>query len=88
MFISQDGLLLTNAHVIHESTRILVYGAADGRTPIPEIVAVDPDLDLAALRLTYPHPVPYLSLAKEPPEDGMAAVAIDIPACPMCFSWG
>jgi len=74
VFISQDGLLLTNAHVIHESTRILIYGAAHGQAQTPEIVAVDPDLDLAALRLTYPHPVPYLPLAKEPAEEPRTAV--------------
>lgn len=88
MFISPDGLLLTNAHVIHESTRILVYGAADGRTATPEVVAVDPDLDLAALRLTYTHPVPYLSLAKEPPEDGMPAVTIGYPRLPDVLQMG
>ncbi len=88
VFISHDGLLLTNAHVIHESTRILVYGAADGQTPTPEIVAVDPDLDLAALRLTYTDPVPYLSLAKEVPEDGMAAVTIGYPRLPDVLQMG
>lgn len=88
VFISQDGLLLTNAHVIHGSTRILVYGAAGGRTPTPEIVAVDPDLDLAALRLTYTHPVPYLSLAKEPAEDGMPAVTIGYPRLPDVLQTG
>ena len=88
VFISQDGLLLTNAHVIHESTRILVYGAPDGLTPTPEIVAVDPDLDLAALRLTYTHPVPYLSLANEPPEDGTTAVTIGYPRLPDVLQTG
>ena len=88
VFISPDGLLITNAHVIHESTRILVYGAAEGQTPTPEIVAVDPDLDLAALRLTYPHSVPYLPLAKEPPEDGMAAVTIGYPRLPDVLQMG
>ncbi len=88
VFISQDGLLLTNAHVIHESTRLLIYGAADGRTATPEIVAVDPDLDLAALRVPYAHPVPYLSLAKEPPEDGMAAVTIGYPRLPDVLQMG
>ena len=88
VFISQDGLLLTNAHVIHDSTRILVYGAAGDQTPTPEIVAMDPDLDLAALRLTYAHPVPYLSLAKEPPEDGMAAVTIGYPRLPDVLQMG
>lgn len=88
VFISQDGLLLTNAHVIHESTRILIYGAADGQTPTPEIVAVDPDLDLAALRVPSTHPVPYLSLAKEQPEDGMSAVTIGYPRLPDVLQMG
>ena len=88
VFISQDGLLLTNAHVIHEATRVVVYGAADSLTPTPEIVAVDPDLDLAALRIPYAHPVPYLSLASEPAEDGMAAVTIGYPRLPDVLQMG
>ena len=49
---------------------------------------MDPDLDLAALRLTYTHPVPYLSLAKEPPEDGMSAVTIGYPRLPDVLQTG
>lgn len=88
VFISQNGLLLSNAHVIHESTRVLVYGEAGIQALTPEIVAVDPDLDLAALRLTYPHPVPYLSLSPESPEEGLAAVTIGYPRLPDVLQMG
>jgi Tfp pilus assembly protein PilF len=88
VFISPSGLLLTNAHVIHESTRILVYGETDARTSTPEIVAVDPDLDLAALRLTSPHPVPYMSLSRESPEEGAVAVTIGYPRLPDVLQMG
>lgn len=88
VFISQTGVLLTNAHVIHESTRILIYGEAGTETLIPEIVAVDPDLDLAALRVTTPHPVSYLPLARESPEDGTTAVVIGYPRLPDVLQMG
>lgn len=88
VFISQAGLLLTNAHVIHESTRIVIYGEAGTHTSIPEVVAVDPDLDLAALRVTSPRPASYLSLAEESPEDGTAAVTIGYPRLPDVLQMG
>lgn len=88
VFISQAGLLLTNAHVIHESTRIVIYGEAGTETLIPEVLAVDPDLDLAALRVTAPHPVSYLPLAGEPSEEGTAAVAIGYPRLPDVLQMG
>lgn len=88
MFISPTGLLLTNAHVIHESTRILVYGETEAQASTPEVVAVDPDLDLAALRLTSTHPVPYLTLVGEPPEDGTAAVTVGYPRLPDVLQMG
>lgn len=87
MFISQQGLLLTNAHVIHDSTRILVYGVGT-EASTPEIIAVDPDLDLAAMRLPYPHAVPYLPLAQVSPEDGTVAVTIGYPRLPDVLQMG
>ncbi|OQW32274.1 MAG: hypothetical protein A4E19_19790 [Nitrospira sp. SG-bin1] len=88
VFVSPDGLLLTNAHVIHESTRILVYGEVVRQPATPEVIAVDPDLDLAALRLTESYPVPYLPLSREPPEDGADAVTIGYPRLPDVLQMG
>lgn len=88
VFLSQNGLLLTNAHVIQESTRIQVYGEAGTRALTPEIVAVDSDLDLAALRVPSAYPASYLSLSPEPPEDGRAAVAIGYPRLPDVLQMG
>lgn len=88
VFISPNGLLLTNAHVIHESPRILVYGEARAEASIPQVLAVDPDLDLAALRLTSSHPVPHLSLSRETPEEGTVAVTIGYPRLPDVLQMG
>lgn len=88
VFISHSGLLLTNAHVIHDSTRILIYREAEAQASIPEVVAIEPDLDLAALRLMSPHSVPYLSLSQESPEDGAAAVTIGYPRLPDVLQMG
>ena len=69
VFVSGDGLVLTNAHVIKDATRLFVYSQAQDVDTQPEILAVEPDWDLAALRVAAPRPTPYLSIAKEQAEE-------------------
>jgi Tfp pilus assembly protein PilF len=79
VFISEQGVVLTNAHVVEDSTRLFVYirnQAIDSRATV---LAIDPDLDLAALRIQTDLPVPFLPLAAEIPDEGTPTIAVGYP---------
>jgi len=88
VFVSGDGLVLTNAHVIKDATRLFVYSQAQDVDTQPEILAVEPDWDLAALRVATPHPTPFLSIVKEPAEEGDDAIAVGYPRLPDVLRMG
>jgi tetratricopeptide (TPR) repeat protein len=77
-FINGHGLLVTNAHVIEDSTRLYLYVQDQAIHSAPEIVAVDPDLDLAALRVEQSD-IETLTLAAEMPSEGTDVIAVGYP---------
>jgi Tfp pilus assembly protein PilF len=77
-FVTPDGLLVTNAHVIEESTKLYVYVQDRIVIADPRVLAIDPDRDLAALQVRG-HDFLTLSLAHEPPPEGTEAVAVGYP---------
>lgn len=77
-FIDASGLVVTNAHVIEESGRLYVYVLDREIYAAPEVVAVNPDLDLAVLRIpnTWTDP---LALAADPTPEGTEVIAVGYP---------
>lgn len=77
-FFVDAGLLVTNSHVIEENSRLYVYVLDREIYAAPDVVAVDPDLDLAVLRIPNGMAAP-LALAEEPTPEGTEVIAVGYP---------
>jgi serine peptidase DegS len=53
VIVSADGYILTNDHVIEDADHIEI-GLADGRSAAAKVIGVDPDTDLALLKIDLP----------------------------------
>ena len=78
-FVDHDGLLITNAHVVEDHTRLFVYVQDRQVFPAPHVLMVDSDLDLAALRIPLKDSRISLKLAQQPPDDGEDVIAVGYP---------
>lgn len=77
-FISPDGYLLTNSHVVHGATGLRV-SLADGRRLGADLIGDDPDSDLAVLRMSADD-ISHLELAdSNAVRLGQIAIAIGSP---------
>lgn len=63
-FISQDGYIVTNNHVIEGASEIQVV-LEDGTTYEATLVGADAQTDLAVLRVESDEPFPYVKFARE-----------------------
>ncbi|UDG82250.1 trypsin-like peptidase domain-containing protein [Candidatus Vallotia cooleyia] len=62
VIVSSDGYILTNHHVIDGADEIKV-ALTDGRTANAQMIGVDPETDLAVLRITLPN-LPMIRLGQ------------------------
>ena len=73
-----DGLILTNSHVVHESTSIGV-GFPDGQRFVADLIGEDPATDLAVLRISASHLLPVTFGNSQTLRVGQLVVAIGNP---------
>lgn len=64
-FISADGLVVTNNHVVAGATEIEI-GTSDGETYSARIIGLDPQTDLALLKVDEEIEFPYVTLDRAP----------------------
>ena len=76
-FISADGFLVTNNHVIDKSSEVEVL-TDDGRTLPAKVVGTDPKTDLALLKVEGKD-FPFVELAPQAPRVGDWVVAVGNP---------
>lgn len=78
-FISPDGYVVTNNHVVQRGGNTVQVTTDDGRTLDAKVVGTDPKTDLALLKVNEPGTYPYVKLASDPPRVGDWVVAIGNP---------
>ena len=77
-FVSPDGYVVTNNHVVEHATNVQVT-TDDGRTLDAKVIGTDPKSDLALLKVNESGTYPYVRLAQAQPRVGDWVVAIGNP---------
>jgi len=88
-FVTETGIIATNAHVARGDSSLLAV-LPDGTQLQANVVYIDPDLDLALVKVTPPQPdfvFPYLSLVDSSlVQQGESVLVIGNPGDAMLFS--
>lgn len=77
-FISADGFLVTNNHVVENATSVQIL-MDDGETLDAKVIGTDAKSDLALLKVDGKKDLPYVRLAKAKPRIGDWVVAVGNP---------
>ena len=77
-FISADGYVVTNNHVVKEASSVTVT-MDDGKVLDAKVIGTDPKTDLALLKVDQAGDYPYVSLSAQEPRIGDWVVAIGDP---------
>ena len=77
-FITPDGYLVTNNHVVEHATEVTLV-TDDGTTLPAKVIGTDKKTDLALLKVTKPGTYPYVSFASAAPRVGDWVIAVGNP---------
>jgi serine protease Do len=62
IIVDSKGFILTNNHVVDQATKIKVQLNGSSQRYDARVVGVDPDTDLAVIKIDYPHELPVAKL--------------------------
>ena len=77
-FISADGYIVTNNHVVDHATVVEVT-TSDGKTIDAKVIGTDPKTDLALLKVKGEGAFPYVGFASQAPRVGDWVIAVGNP---------
>jgi serine protease Do len=77
-FISADGYIVTNNHVVDHATDVTVT-TIDGKTMPAKVIGTDPKTDLALLKVTEGGNYPFVNFASDSPRVGDWVIAVGNP---------
>jgi serine protease Do len=77
-FISADGYIVTNNHVVEHAKDVTIT-TAEGKTIPARVVGTDPKTDLALLKVKEGGDYPYVSFASQAPRVGDWVIAVGNP---------
>jgi serine protease Do len=77
-FISEDGYIVTNNHVVDHATDVEVT-TSDGKTLDAKVIGTDPKTDLALLKVKGDGAFPFVGFASQAPRVGDWVIAVGNP---------
>src|SRR5271163_3969818 len=77
-FISEDGYIVTNNHVVDHATEVEVT-TSDGKTLDAKVIGTDPKTDLALLKVKGDGSFPFVGFASQAPRVGDWVIAVGNP---------
>lgn len=76
--VGEDGMILTNRHVVDGATSVTVY--LDGKEKFTgQVIMIDKEQDLALVQVHAGRTLPTVGLATEPPNEGAACFVLGFP---------
>ena len=77
-FISADGYIVTNNHVVDHATEVTVT-TSDGKTIAAKVIGTDPKTDIALLKAKDAATYPFVNFASQTPRVGDWVIAVGNP---------